>query len=106
MLTSKKEHEIICQLFERYEALINIHSEKMQANSSECSALSLASLCAEAISNGMDYPFDKLNRWLGFIQGVLTMNSIITVADEREFTRPILHALHEHKIPTFDSSNK
>lgn len=31
---------------------------------------------------------EKSMRWLGFIQGVMTMNDMISVKVERDFTRP------------------
>lgn len=31
---------------------------------------------------------EKQMRWLGFIQGVLIMNGLTTVTEERNFTRP------------------
>lgn len=37
-----------------------------------------------------DFPLDKLNRWVGFIQGVLVTRRLTTLADEIEFTRRIL----------------
>lgn len=38
----------------------------------------------------MEYmPRTKANRWLGFIQGVLTVKGYINVQDERSRTRPI-----------------
>jgi len=33
---------------------------------------------------------EKAHRWLGFIQGLMVMNELITVSGEREFTRPYL----------------
>ena len=36
-----------------------------------------------------NWPIDKISRWLGFIQGILIYNNILTVDDERNFTRPL-----------------
>ena len=33
----------------------------------------------------------KKHRWLGYVQGVMTVKSYITVLEEREFTRSILN---------------
>jgi len=30
----------------------------------------------------------KAHRWLGFVQALMVMNDLITVAEERNFTRP------------------
>jgi hypothetical protein len=35
-----------------------------------------------------DMESGKANRWLGFIQGVLTVEGYINVSEERDFTRP------------------
>lgn len=39
------------------------------------------------ISLNQQSDFEKDQRWLGFIQGVMTMKGYINVHDEREFTR-------------------
>lgn len=31
---------------------------------------------------------EKSHRWLGFIQALMVMNDLVTVKEEREFTRP------------------
>ncbi|BCJ91737.1 hypothetical protein IZ6_24720 [Terrihabitans soli] len=36
-------------------------------------------------------PFDKQQRWLGFIQGILIAKGLTTVPVEREWTRPYLN---------------
>jgi hypothetical protein len=35
------------------------------------------------------YPLMKLNRWLGYIQGVLICHNVTTVEAERDWTRPL-----------------
>ncbi|KPC17300.1 Uncharacterized protein AC499_0502 [Pseudomonas amygdali pv. lachrymans] len=60
-------------------------------------------LCVQAIEHHYRYPFDKLNRWLGFVQGVLAAVRIIDVDEERKFSRPLLHAFHNQVPPTFAS---
>lgn len=47
-------------------------------------------------------PIDKLNRWIGFIQGVMTAHGTLDVTEERDRTRPIFHKAYErmgYKIP-------
>jgi len=41
------------------------------------------------------YPLDKMNRWLGYIQAGLVVHNLITVNDERDFTRPIFHKAYK-----------
>lgn len=40
-------------------------------------------------------PLDKINRWVGFIQGVLAVQGLLSVAAERDRTRPIFHAAYQ-----------
>lgn len=40
-----------------------------------------------------ELPLMKLNRWLGYIQGVLIVWGLTTVEAERDFTRPLFRAL-------------
>ena len=40
-----------------------------------------------------DAPLLKLNRWLGYIQGVLITKGATTVTTERDFTRPLFRPL-------------
>jgi hypothetical protein len=51
-------------------------------------------MCETALSEIDTYPVDKLSRWLGFVQGVLTMFELITVDEERDFSRPLFHAAY------------
>jgi hypothetical protein len=34
------------------------------------------------------FPKGKANRWLGFIQGIMIERGLLTVHEERDFTRP------------------
>jgi hypothetical protein len=45
---------------------------------------------------------DKLSRWVGFLQGVLFSNDLISVDDERDFSRGIYKPIYD-KIG-FDST--
>jgi len=36
-----------------------------------------------------NYTLDKVSRWLGFIQYGLAINNLVTVEEERNFTRPL-----------------
>lgn len=39
--------------------------------------------------------YDKANRWVGFIQGVLIANGITTVENERDYTRPLFQSYYK-----------
>ncbi len=45
--------------------------------------------------NGCDdrLPLCKLNRWLGYIQGMIIANDLTTVEMERDFSRPLFRPL-------------
>ena len=47
------------------------------------------------LENADDWPVDKTNRWLGFIQGVMWTRDLIDIDEERNFTRPLFHAYYE-----------
>lgn len=34
---------------------------------------------------------DKISRWIGFIQGVMSVKGYISVDEERDFSRPLFH---------------
>ena len=55
----------------------------------------LAILSQKAIDEIDSYPIDKLNRWLGFIQGYLIFNKLTTldIKKEREHTQENWHIL-------------
>lgn len=90
-------------LFSRYHVRI-VDNTHLLANLSEaCCPENLKALCVQAIDHHHRYPFDKLNRWLGFVQGVLAAVRIIDVDEERDFSRPLLHAFHDQAPPTFAS---
>jgi hypothetical protein len=94
-------YQILSVLFKRYAELAQKHAAKLDGLPAKCQSASLISLCNEAIANGKDYPFDKMNRWLGFAQGVLATTGIIDVDAEREFTRPLLHQLHLEPVKSW-----
>ena len=43
------------------------------------------------LTNNTEQSETKKHRWLGYVQGVMTVKSYITVLEEREFTRSILN---------------
>ena len=81
------------ELFARYLDIIE------QARSADGGAASLpgtdlahlAWLCREGIERIDAIPVDKASRWLGFVQGCLTMQGLISVEGERDHSRPLFH---------------
>lgn len=94
-------YQILSVLFTRYAELAEKNAAKLDGLAPKCQSASLVSLCTEAITNGKDYPFDKMNRWLGFTQGVLAATGLIDVDAEREYTRPLLHQLHVQPVKSW-----
>lgn len=101
MMTTDKEYEVLVAIFNRYLEMILNNWDHLFTEFDKCDPSHLRDLCLEVIHDGQSYPFDKLNRWLGFIQGVLCSKGITSVDEEREFTRPLLHSLHDDTIPTY-----
>lgn len=60
-----------------------------------CDVEHLQWMCRTMQDEGRTWPVDKLSRWLGFVQGVLVMQGVITVDEEREFSRPLFHAAYQ-----------
>jgi hypothetical protein len=84
------ESKDLIMLFERYR-LIMQETQLPFPNQDQCGRTHLIHLCHEAIFRieTTSMPYGKVCRWLGFIQGVLCSAGIITVEQERDFTRPI-----------------
>lgn len=98
---SAAECVAVVALFTRYRDVISTHSALMGTGIDECSPEHLINLCDEVIKNHQKYPFDKLCRWMGFVQGVLAAQGMISVQEERDFSRPLLHAIHTYTPPTY-----
>lgn len=88
-------------LFTRYRAIILENGSVLDGGPKECESQHLINLCNEVIENHQKYPFDKLSRWMGFVQGVLAFNGLVSVEEERDYSRPFLHAIHKRKPPTY-----
>ena len=95
------EADVIRGLFIRYQHLIAKNADKLSGLPNKCDGNHLLRLCKEAIENAHEYPFDKMCRWMGFVQGVLAVQGIIDVDKERDYTRPLFHALYGREVPTF-----
>lgn len=53
----------------------------------------LIGMC-QNILNDNSLPEDKISRWIGFVQGVMTMKGYTTVNTERDFSRPLFHKVY------------
>jgi hypothetical protein len=80
-------------LFDRYLAVLRT-APGFGAVPDGCTRDHLMWMCATARTQAPGWPDDKTSRWLGFVQGVLTVQGLLTVAAEREFSRPLFHAAY------------
>ena len=55
----------------------------------------LEAMMATMLLNRTGWPVDKLNRWLGFVQGCLFMEGKLDVDEERNFTRSLFHKYYK-----------
>jgi hypothetical protein len=66
-------------------------------------------LLTVGLENVNTFPIDKLYRWLGFAQGVLSAFDMIDVNTERDISRPLFHTMYQQldiEIPiSVDVSN-
>lgn len=103
MVIEKELRSATLLMFERYyKLLIDLSFE---SNIDKCNSSSLLRLTKVAIDKIDELPIDKLNRWLGFVQGVLVMNGIITVDGERDYSRPLFTKAYKRKIEPIDVSH-
>lgn len=98
---STAELRVLSILFDRYRAVAT-HSVVDSANLPlRCRKAHLIHLCESALAHPAALTANALWRRMGFVQGVLAAQGAIDVDAERDFTRPLLHAIHEHAIPSF-----
>lgn len=82
-------------LFARYDAILASHGATPAASVEGLDDGHLRWMCQTAIKDLDCWPDDKASRWLGFIQGVMACRGYVTVAGERELSRPIFHAAYQ-----------
>ena len=85
---------VLEHLFARYEELGCLHSRTLERAVGQDLAERTVKMCAHARGHLDVFTEDKANRWLGFVQGVLTVAGLIQVDTERDYTRPLFHAIH------------
>lgn len=82
-------------LFERYIRLIRESAPIVEDYGPDETAMDhLTWMCVKSLENLDKWPEDKLSRWLGYVQGVLTVRRIIDVQEERDLSRPLFHAAY------------
>jgi len=92
-----KQLDFLIPLFERYQLILSRSCQFDLPIHDKCSRDHLVNLCDVAIKGIREETmhYGKLCRWLGFMQGVMVASGLITVDEERDFTRPIFRE-HEN----------
>ena len=75
------------ELFKRYNTLAQQNQDKIK----DGHAHTIMQMGIKAIGSPDDFTAEKMSRWLGFVQGILFANGIISIDAERDYSRPILH---------------
>lgn len=98
---SAAELSALKALFDRYRTVASNSVVNSEHLPKRCRTDHLIHLCESALICAMSLSANTLWQRMGFVQGVLAAQGDIDVDAERDFTRPLLHAIHEHAIPTF-----
>lgn len=65
--------------------------EPRYLDQAEVSKENLAWMLNKLMADLDGLPSDKVNRWIGFVQGVLAAQGYMSVKEERDRTRPLFH---------------
>lgn len=101
-LTLRTWRDLISHLMGRYEQMLVTHEVTVSARLGPDVHRRALQLCQHAAAHMHEIAEDKANRWLGFIQGVLICASVVDIEDERDYTRPLFHAI-KGACPTHDA---
>lgn len=85
--------EVLAPLFERYANLLALHQDIVSTRLNPDVVSQALRLSRYAPAHLHEIDEGKANRWLGYIQGIVIAGGLTTVAAEREYTRPLFHAL-------------
>lgn len=92
------EQNVLSVLFDRYLAVIS-RIPVESARRDELKELEI--MIYDSLEVIQDCEFDSQSIRMGYVQGVLAAKGLISVDEERDFTRPVLHSLHGHPVPSF-----
>lgn len=92
-----KEIEVMRQLFMRYDKLASAYIDTDER------VTYARTRCMLVITNLLSFNLNQISAELGLVQGMLAAAGLIDVDTEREFTRPLLHSLHDGPIPSFSA---
>lgn len=93
---SAELRKVTAALFDRYlEVIDSVDHPAAQSDLPEATDLvHLRWMCEQMRDLPESTPLDKASRWLGFVQGCLVMHGLISVSQERDFSRPLFHAAY------------
>lgn len=92
-VVTKKKNLVF--LFKHYVDIIKDNEDYINSQVRTTSTVEMIRLCNEAVELYDDFYLldgdnSKVNRWLGYIQGILITINLTTIEDQRNFTRPYL----------------
>jgi hypothetical protein len=79
------------ELFKRYNTIAQQNQDKIKGDQAHI----VMQMGVSAIGSPERFPAEKMSRWLGFIQGILFANGIITIEEERNISRPLIHRAYK-----------
>jgi hypothetical protein len=80
------------ELFKRYNTIAQENKDTIRDNQ----AHTIMQMGINAIGSPERFPAEKMSRWLGFIQGILFANGVITIDEERNISRPLIHRAYKN----------
>lgn len=86
--------EVTIGLFVGYKVICDTRTDPDPDSPDGTTLTHMSWMCSTAIEHCHTWPEDKLNRWLGFIQGVLIMKRLITTEAARNSSRILYHAAY------------
>jgi hypothetical protein len=78
-MTTKNKHKSLCQF---YISAIDAVTDDPMSHHPRLSLKNLSWLCREADANLQILPDDKAGRWIGFVEGCLTMRGLIAAPEK------------------------
>lgn len=105
------EREVLSQLFSRYADIVKSSDfpNEISAIPVKCQKAHLVRLVNEALTNLMDYPHDKLYRWLGFTRQIIDMAGLksdarpVSFIVAHEISKSVLRECFEYEKVLLES---
>ena len=95
-------NQVYSDISKRYISLLEKKEGEFQIVRENIGKEHIIKMLSQIVKN-KEMSLDKKARWFGFIQGVLFVNNIISVKEERNLTRPLFHAAYERRGDSTDT---